>query len=262
MLKPSELKKKNFTKAVRGYSTTEVDEYMGYMLEKYTELFRRNFELEQQLRVLNEQKSELESEKESVKTVLANAQKVASSIIEKANTRAGEIIESARVAGNAVLSDLNEHINAERETALSIKNQVNSLKRSLFETYREHIERIDNLTRITDSVKIKSSDEYLNDAVNRAQKALKNLKAADKAEVNLTYEVGDTAETPIVREDDTENEIVETTALETAADSSVSTAVDTSDTLVFEKVKDSSDGQYTDNSATLVIDKVNADDNE
>ena len=38
MLSPNELKKRKFTKALRGYSATEVDEHLDFVLEKYTEI--------------------------------------------------------------------------------------------------------------------------------------------------------------------------------------------------------------------------------
>ncbi|MBE6606168.1 MAG: DivIVA domain-containing protein [Ruminococcaceae bacterium] len=247
MLKPSELKKKSFTRAVRGYSVAEVDEYMSFMLEKYTELFRRNFELEQQLRAAIEQNTELESEKESIRSNIVNAQKVAATIIEKANARADAIIESAKVGGNSVLSDLNEQINAERDTVIALKNQVSSLKRSLYETYREHIERVESLTKITDSAKIKSSEDYLLEAARRAKAALKNLKPEEKPQVNINYDFSDTAETEVIKDD--VNVVDENTLLDNA------------DTVVFEKVEDTTGKTDVSSGDTLVIDRIK-DDNE
>ena len=247
MLKPSELKKKNFTKAVRGYSTQEVDQYMNFMLEKYTELFRKNFDLEQQLRASIEQKNELESEKESVRSALINAQKVASTIVEKANERAQQIIDSAKIGSNSILSDLNEKINAERDTVIALKNQVASLKRSLFETYREHIERVESLTKVTDSVKVKSSDEYLKEAVRRAEATLRNMSSEDKPVVNMDIDLHDTAETEIIKD--------KVNSLNVSPE-------DSADTVVFEKINEDSINSDTDNSDTLVIDKIKSDDNE
>ena len=46
MIAPHELKNKEFSKSLRGYSTVEVDEHIAFLLEKYTELYRLNDELE------------------------------------------------------------------------------------------------------------------------------------------------------------------------------------------------------------------------
>ena len=49
MVSPHELKNKEFQKAMRGYSIAEVDEYIEFILAQYTELYRQNAEMEQQL---------------------------------------------------------------------------------------------------------------------------------------------------------------------------------------------------------------------
>ena len=38
MIAPHELKNKEFSKSLRGYSTVEVDEHIAFLIEKYTEL--------------------------------------------------------------------------------------------------------------------------------------------------------------------------------------------------------------------------------
>ena len=247
MLKPSELKKKNFSKTMRGYSIPEVDEYMEFLLEKYTELFRKNFELEQQLRATVEQKGELESEKESVRSALINAQKVAAKIVEAANERAEVIIDSAKTGCNTVLSDFNNQINAERETVIALKEQVASLKRELFETYREHIERVEALTYVTNKITVKSNEEYLNEAIAKTEEAMKKASAQAKVEVNVNFNSGDTAETNVVKVDENETSVDPDTLFEN------------SDTVVFDRVSSDTPKPIEDNSATVVIDKVKTD---
>ncbi|MBQ4137519.1 MAG: DivIVA domain-containing protein [Clostridia bacterium] len=245
MLKPSELKKKSFSKTVRGYSIPEVDEYMDFLLEKYTELFRKNFELEQQLRAAVEQKSELEGEKESVRSALINAQKVAAKIVEGANEQADAIVKSSKDACDTILTELNERINIERETIVTLKSQVDSLKNDLFKTYREHIERIDALTSLTDKVTLKSNEEYLKEAAEKAQAALAKLAPEAKVEINVVTDPSDTAETDIVKEDE--------------ASVDPDKLFENADTVVFDRVNADQTGTFTDNSATIVIDKVKVD---
>ena len=239
MLKPSELKKKTFTKAMRGYSIPEVDEYMSFVLEKYTELFRKNFELEQQLRAALEVKNELEGEKDSVRGALVNAQKVASKIIETANERAEGIIDSAKLGCNTILNDFNVQINAERETVLALKKQVATLKKELFEKFREHIEIIDKLSSVTDTVKVKTNEEYLNDAVNKTQEELARRKEIEAPKVKIDFDMAVTAETPKVTLDPDE-------------------LFEGGDTVVFEKITDHLNGD-SDISDTKVIDAIKAD---
>ena len=239
MLKPSELKNKTFTKAMRGYSIPEVDEYMGFVLEKYSELFRKNFELEQQLRAALEEKNELEGEKDAVKGALVNAQKVAARIIETANERAESIIDSAKSGCNTILDDFNAQINAERETILTLKKQVATLKKELFEKYKEHIEFVEKLTSVTDSIKLKTNEEYLNDAVSKTQEELAKRKENPAPKVKIDFDMAVTAETPKVTLDPDE-------------------LFENGDTVVFERISDHLNSN-TDNSDTKIIDAVNTD---
>lgn len=246
MLKPSELKKKSFSKTMRGYSIPEVDEYMDFLIEKYTELFRKNFELEQQLRATVEQKSELEGEKESVRNALINAQKVASKIVEGANERADEIVNSAKHACNTILTELSEQISSERDTIVELKKQSAKLKSDLYETYRAHIEQMEKITSVTESVKVKTSEEYLKDAVKKTEAALKRSRAEEKATVNVNFDFADTAETPSVKASN--GEAVDPDEL-----------FEGSDTVVFDKIEADKKDEQLDNSATRVLDKVSAD---
>ena len=49
MIAPHELKNKVFNKAVRGYNCSEVTEYIEFILEQYTELYRENSELKNEV---------------------------------------------------------------------------------------------------------------------------------------------------------------------------------------------------------------------
>ena len=50
MLAPHELKNKTFAKTVRGYNPIDVDEYIDFIIGKYTEIYRENMELEKKLK--------------------------------------------------------------------------------------------------------------------------------------------------------------------------------------------------------------------
>ena len=49
MIPPHELKNKEFTRVMRGYAIPEVDEYISFVMEKYTDLYRENDALERKL---------------------------------------------------------------------------------------------------------------------------------------------------------------------------------------------------------------------
>ena len=67
MLAPHELKNKTFGKAVRGYNPNEVDDYIDFLIEKYTELYRENDELERKLKIVVTNLDEIRDEEESIR---------------------------------------------------------------------------------------------------------------------------------------------------------------------------------------------------
>ena len=50
VLPPNELKNKEFSRVVRGYSIPEVDEYIAFLMEKYGELYQSCERIEQEKR--------------------------------------------------------------------------------------------------------------------------------------------------------------------------------------------------------------------
>lgn len=54
MFPPHEIKAKEFTHVLRGYSAPEVDEYTEFVLQKYTELYRENDALENRIKSLKQ----------------------------------------------------------------------------------------------------------------------------------------------------------------------------------------------------------------
>ena len=85
MLPPYELKnKKKFSMVLRGYAQTEVDEHIEYLIEKYTELYRKNDELERQIRLLSSRLDELETKENAINKAIVGAQKLKDKIIAEA----------------------------------------------------------------------------------------------------------------------------------------------------------------------------------
>jgi|GEM_PF-1051763 DivIVA domain len=145
MLPPHELKNKEFSKAVRGYSMVDVDEHIEFIIEKYTQLYRANDELERKLQQAEADLKEFKSDEESIRSALINAQRASAKIISEANERADVIIRSSKTNCDKIISEFNDKILEERETLLKIRNVVAAFKRALFNQYTSHIEYIENI---------------------------------------------------------------------------------------------------------------------
>ncbi len=145
MIPPHEIKNKDFTKAMRGYSTTEVDEYIAYVIEKYTELYRENDDLERRLKTITDQLNEIKKEEESIRSALINAQKAAKKIVNDAHGQANEIKKQAHADCQAVLASFEDKFAREDKILSQIKAGVQDFKAELFEKYRRHIEWVEEI---------------------------------------------------------------------------------------------------------------------
>lgn len=154
MLAPHELKNKAFSKAVRGYNPTEVDDHIEFLIEKYTELYRENTELNRKLRVAVTKLDEIKDEEESIRSTLVNAQKMGEKIISDANAQADLITGAIKDRCDAVIADFKRRMVSEKEDLWSIRTAVLDFKTEVFDLYRKHIEELHsiNVNKIEDIV--------------------------------------------------------------------------------------------------------------
>ena len=146
MLAPHELKNAEFSKSLRGYSTVEVDEHIDFLIEKYTELYRLNDELEKKLRITEAQLDALKAEEESIKITLVNAQKASSRIIHEANERADVIMRSAKNSCDKLLNDFSERIEEENDRLIEAQRQTEAFKTAILKAYHEHITGLEKIS--------------------------------------------------------------------------------------------------------------------
>ena len=145
MLSPYDLKNKEFTKSLRGYSPEEVDEHIDFIIKKYSELFRAYDALEKKLRITEAQLDAMKEEESSIRAALVNAQKASSRIIDEANERADIIMQSAKNGCDRIISEMKSDITIENEKLTAIKKEAASFKAALFEAYHEHITQIEQI---------------------------------------------------------------------------------------------------------------------
>lgn len=158
MLAPHELKNTEFSKSLRGYSTVEVDEHIEFIIEKYTELYRLNDELEKKLRIVEAQLDALKAEEESIKSTLVNAQKASTQIINEANERADVIMRSAKNSCDRMIAELQANVVKENERLRDAQRETASFKAALFEAYRDHIA---GLEKIVPEIRIENNDDAI-----------------------------------------------------------------------------------------------------
>ena len=196
MLSPHELKNAEFSKSLRGYSTAEVDEHIEFIIEKYTELYRLNDELEKRLRLTEAQLDALKAEEESIKSTLVNAQKASMRIIGEANERADVIMRSAKNSCDRILAELKANVEKENERLRHVQTETASFKAALFEAYRIHIGQIES---IAPDMRIENNDaEQIGKLSNEVLERIK----ADLAGKKQIISGSDDPFTPVNTEDE------------------------------------------------------------
>ena len=137
---------KQFQKTFKGYNPQEVDEYIEFILEKYTEAYRENNELERKLRIVVTNLDEIKDEEESIRSTLISAQKMAEKIIADANERADIITEAVKDRCDGVIAEFRQQLQAEKEKAWMIRTAIIDFKKTVYELYGKHIEELKNLS--------------------------------------------------------------------------------------------------------------------
>lgn len=119
-ISPLEIQKKEFSKALRGYNTDEVDEFIDRMLENYERIYKENRDLKEQIQLLQEKlqnyrdieatlKNTLVLAEKTAEEVKSNAEKEREAILKEASLRAEGILQSAKQQFNKI-NDQNEQL--------------------------------------------------------------------------------------------------------------------------------------------------------
>lgn len=75
MVMPNQLKKKEFSKTIKGYSVPEVDEYISYILSSYQDMFNEYAELEKKYKATLHKLEEARSEESTFSSLVLDAKK-------------------------------------------------------------------------------------------------------------------------------------------------------------------------------------------
>lgn len=211
MLPPHELRNKTFTKSLRGYNPVEVDEYVDFLIEKYTELYRENDELERKLRAAITRLDEIKEDEDSIRSTLIDAKRAANKIKADATERAEMIVKSAKESCNSILADLNDKIEIGRETIADLQRDAFELKQELFTRYSEHITFIEKLTEGMDESAIPAQSELRREAIKRLKASITGIDVDTDAsagaentegELDLESTIETLVEVPMLEPDD------------------------------------------------------------
>ena len=204
---PKALSEREFTKTIRGYSTSEVDSYINRVVENYAYLYRENIELAKRLSEATSRLESVSSEEELVRQTLQTAKRAGDKIIEEAYVKADDILASIKSSCDSILRNFRDKIEAQKNALAEIQQNILTFKNELFEKYRLHIELIEQISPVYEYEEDLTPDECVDRVVTDLKRevaaqygiSLDSLSAPDDAQTKVA---GDSGELPPIAPED------------------------------------------------------------
>lgn len=145
MIAPHELKNKAFSRAVRGYTPAEVDQYIDFLIEKYTEAYKAAAEFEQRFNQIQVKYNELAEEEESIRSALLKAQKLSEAIVNNAKSEAAEKEAELSARCDRIIAEAKAKVQAEKDNIVFLRKSAADFQHKLYDEYVKHLETIRSL---------------------------------------------------------------------------------------------------------------------
>ena len=139
MIEPHELKNKQFSKVMRGYSQTEVDEHIEFVIDEYTKLYRENDELS---RKLSEAEAMLEAYRKDEESIR-------------------ELLRATKLDCEKVLAEFRVDVGQERKKLIALKKAITDYKAGVYSKYIKHIEYLEKISPDYDLGELDLSEEEI-----------------------------------------------------------------------------------------------------
>ncbi len=177
---PLEIKRQEFGKGLRGYSTDEVRTYLEMVAEEFENLLKKNLELDERISSLETRLSDYTRIEGVLQDTLVTTQKSAEEFKTAAEKKAKAVIDDARVSADRILASAQERL-------LSIQREIADLRhqreafianfKSLIETQKTLLENLQNAGEAKSmyrpvKMKPEMSDEDLEKVVSEFERQL------------------------------------------------------------------------------------------
>lgn len=106
MLTPLDIENKRFTKAIKGYNSNEVDEFLDELTVEYEKLYKENTELRSEVESNKKDLEHYRSVEHTLQNTLVMAQTTAEDIKKMANQQADQIVKDAELNAKQAVEEL------------------------------------------------------------------------------------------------------------------------------------------------------------
>ncbi|MBR5527697.1 MAG: DivIVA domain-containing protein [Clostridia bacterium] len=174
MINPQDLQNTEFSKSFKGYTCTEVDKYVEYVVEQYTELYRENAELEKRVKTLTAKLEDAKNDQSSISATIVNAQKMADEIIRDANEKAVAINSAIKSSFDEIVAQYRKVIELNQQQLFEAQKNAIDFKNGILDGYKQQVKLLCELIPLDsmESIDLKSVDEVVENAVAAAGEKL------------------------------------------------------------------------------------------
>ena len=106
MLTPLDIENKRFTKAIKGYNSNEVDEFLDELTVEYEKLYKENAELRSEVESNKKDLEHYRNVEHTLQNTLVMAQTTAEDIKKMANQQADQIVKDAELNAKQAVEEL------------------------------------------------------------------------------------------------------------------------------------------------------------
>ncbi|MBC8584337.1 DivIVA domain-containing protein [Youxingia wuxianensis] len=152
MLTPNDIANKKFEKSMNRYKIEEVDSFLNQVAEEMDNLIADKRDLEKKIMVLADKLEEYKQDEESLRAALLGAQKLGGSVVRDAKEKAQMIIDEANQKAAEIVESSKTVIEKERTSYQRLQREVATFKSRLQLMYKQHLEMISNIPADESSV--------------------------------------------------------------------------------------------------------------
>ena len=149
MLLPQEIRNHTFSRAMRGYTTAEVDEYINFLADTVDSLNRENVELAQKLSITLEKLAELQAREARVARLDTEMRRAAATLLHEAEKQQKKILDDAHAYAERVIADADAHAAIQKKVREEIREEVLRFKNDLYARYGQHIDQLEAIAGAT-----------------------------------------------------------------------------------------------------------------
>ena len=145
MITGKDIKEKVFDKAVRGYNSDQVDDFLDEVMAAVEELTEQNGTLTKQLESATARLEEYKAQESSVISTLESARALMNDISVSAEKRADLIVKNAELDADQMIKNARESVDKLKEEENELSQRVASLKHRLRNILQTELDRFDSM---------------------------------------------------------------------------------------------------------------------